>query len=186
MKYSSFKEVVGSSLHTWRDITDCMRDEMNREIRKEIMKELNKPLPPTKDLEIEQILQEELRKYEHDKAEFEANPLNWTNNKRRRFRLPTLRGSFNKNRKTKFHSFKPTPRIFFALEAAIEEILPQRLEYNFKQFVDVKDINFGEPYISINPDTIADLNNRKMDNYDTKEAFRTILSRLKNSKEDLL
>lgn len=185
MNNDLFKEIVESSLHPWRDITDCMRDEMNREIRKEIVKALNKPSSP-KDLEIEQILKEELKKYEHDKAEFEANPLNWSNNKRRRLGLPTLRSSLNKNRKTKFHSFKPTPRIFFALEETIEELLPQRLEDNFAQFADVRDINLGEPYVSINPDAIADLDNRKMNNYDTKEAFRTILSRLKNSKEDLL
>lgn len=143
MKYRSFKEIVETSLHPWRDITDCMRDEMNREIRKEIMKELNKPLSP-KDLEIEQILQEELKKYEHDKAEFEANPLNWSNNKRKMQGMPTLRGLSNKNRVTKFHSFRPTPRVFFAIEDVIEELLPQKFNEHFNQFVDIKNITFGD------------------------------------------
>lgn len=136
------KEITEVSTHPWRDYTDCVRDKLNRKIRKEIEKELNKP-PSPRDLEIKQIIEEEKRKWESDKVEFEANPLHWSNNKRRRFGMPTLRGSINKNRTTKFHSFKPTPRVFFAIEDIIEELLPQKLDEHLNQFVDVKSINVG-------------------------------------------
>ena len=138
-----FKEIAEVSTHPWRDYTDCIRDKLNRKIRKEIEKELNKP-PSPRDLEIKQILEEEKRKWESDKAEFEANPVHWSNNKRRRFGMSTLRGSLNKNRITKFHSFKPTPRVFFAIEDIIEELLSQKIDENFNQFVDVKNMSFGD------------------------------------------
>ena len=35
----------------------------------------------------------EKRKWEFDKAEFEANPMHWSNNKRKRFGMPTLRNT---------------------------------------------------------------------------------------------
>lgn len=139
------KEIAEVSAHPWRDYTDCIKDKLDRKIRKEIEKELNK-LPSPRDLEIEikQIIEEEKRKWESDKAEFEANPLHWSNNKRRRSGLPTLRGSMNKNRTTKFHSFKPTPRVFLAIEDIIEELLPYKFDEYLNQLVDVKNINVGD------------------------------------------
>ncbi len=129
-----------------RNDTDCDRDELNKNIRKKLEKELNKP-PSPRELEIRQILKEEKEKWESDKIEFEANPLHWSNNKRRRNGLPVLRGSVNRSRATKFHSFKPTPRAFFYIEDLMDEILPQKLDGFFNQFVEIKDMSLGDSNI---------------------------------------
>lgn len=142
MKKDSLKEIIEMSIHPLRDYTDCIKYECNKKIREEIEKELNRP-PSPRQLEISHILEEEKRKWEFDKAEFEANPMHWSNNKRKRFGMPTLRGPINKNRATKFRSFKPTPRVFFMIEDIIDETLPQHLNKHFNQFVDVKNINCG-------------------------------------------
>lgn len=131
------------SPHPWRDFCDCAYDELNRNIRSAIEKELNKP-PTPRDEEIEDIIAQEKAKWEADKIEFESNPIHWSNNKRRRNGLPTLRGRLNKNRTTKFHSFHPTSRVFFAIEDMLDEILPSKINEHFNQFVDVKNIALGE------------------------------------------
>lgn len=97
------------------------------------------------DLEIRQILEEEKRQYEKDKAVFEANPLHWSNNKRRRNGLAPIRGKCNKNRVTRFHSFKSTPRFFFLIEDIIDEVIGERFNDGyFEQFVEVKNVPYGD------------------------------------------
>ena len=143
-----FEEIIKSvaktnSVHPWRDIVDCSYDQLNNRIRTQIEKKLNIP-PTSRDEEIEDIITQERIKWESDKAEFESNPIHWSNNKRRRNGLQTLRGKTNKNRITKFYSFKPTPRVFFAIEDMLDELLPKKLDEHFAQFVDVKDISVGD------------------------------------------
>lgn len=51
---------------------------------------------------------EELEEYNRKKKEFYDNPIHWTNNKRRRYGLPVLRGEVNKNRSKRYSSNPPT------------------------------------------------------------------------------
>lgn len=137
------KVLTGES--TVDKITNETRNEINTQIRKEFNNILSST-PTPRDLEIEKILEDEKRKYELDKAEFEANPLHWSNNKRRWHGLSVLRGKSNKNRQTKFRSFRPTPRAFFAIEHIIDEIIRNNLKDDefFNQFVDIKNLSLGD------------------------------------------
>lgn len=143
-----FEEIMkavakSNSVHPWRDIVDCTYDQFNNSIRAGIEKELNKP-PTPRDEEIRNIIAQEKAKWELDKIEFESNPIHWSNNKRRRNGLQTLRGRANKNRAVKFHNFKPTPRVFFVIEDVIDEILGDKFDEHFENFVDVKDLAIGD------------------------------------------
>lgn len=139
---------IKQTSHPVRDMTDLVYDDFNRYIRKEIEKVINPILDEkqqAREQEIKDIINEEKIKWEKDKAEFESNPIHWTNNKRKMKGLPVLRGKANKHRVTKFRSFKPTPRVFFTIEDVIDEMISDNLatsEY-FNKFVDVRDMWLG-------------------------------------------
>lgn len=137
------KILTGES--TVDEITNEFCNEINTQIRKELNNILSST-PTPRDLEIKKILEDEKRKYELDKAEFESNPLHWSNNKRRWRGLPVLRGKSNKNRQTKFRSFRPTPRMFFAIEDIIDETIENKFKDGefFNQFVDIKNLSLGD------------------------------------------
>ena len=92
--------------------------------------------------EIEEIARKEKEDYEKKKKDFYDNPLHWDNNKRKRHYLPVLRGSTNKNRSKRYHSFHPTAHICCLIEDVIDEVLTDNMKNNefFGQFVDVKNI----------------------------------------------
>lgn len=96
--------------------------------------------------EIEVILRQEKEEYETKKKEFYENPIHWSNNKRRMHGLPVLRGMANKYRSKKFHSFKPTPRVFFLMEDIVEEMICNSWKDDefFDKFVDIKNIDIGD------------------------------------------
>lgn len=83
---------------------------------------------------------EEIRQIEE---EFKANPLNWSNNKRRRRGLKPLRkgNSFSKRKWIKIRS---ELKLFELIEETIDEALGDYIasaEY-FNRFADIKDIPF--------------------------------------------
>ena len=124
------------------------REEINNRIRNTFENILNYK-PTGKELarqkEIDEIARKEKEDYEQKKAAFYNNPLHWSNNKRRRYGLPTLRGRVNKCRSKRYPSFRPTARFFCLIEDVIEETLTDKFKSNefFNKFVDYKDMNFG-------------------------------------------
>ena len=125
------------------------REEVNERLRNSFNSILNRK-PTGKELarrkEIEEIVRKEKEDYEKKKADFYNNPLHWDNNKRKRHHLPVLRGSTNKNRSKRYHSFHPTAHICCLIEDVIDEVLTDNMKNNefFGQFVDVKNIGVGD------------------------------------------
>lgn len=117
----------------------------NEEIREQFIEVMHRE-PTARDLEIQELARKEFEEYKIKRAKFYADPLHWTNNKRRRFGLNALRGKVNKYRQKNFHSFQ-SPVIFYYLEDLIAEILPKKLDENFGKFVDVKDLVTGDTNI---------------------------------------
>ena len=121
------------------------REEINERLRNSFNSILNYK-PTGKELarrkEIEEIARKEKEDYEKKKKDFYDNPLHWDNNKRKRHHLPVLRGSTNKNRSKRYHSFHPTAHICCLIEDVIDEVLTDNMKNNefFGQFVDVKNI----------------------------------------------
>ena len=125
------------------------REEVNERLRNSFNSILNHK-PTGKELvrrkEIEEIARKEKEYYEKKKKDFYDNHLHWDNNKRRRQHLSVLRGSINKNRSKRYHSFHPTAHICCLIEDVIDDVLTDNLKNNefFNQFVDVKDLNIGD------------------------------------------
>lgn len=124
------------------------REEINKTLRDSFNNILNYK-PTGKELvrqkEIDEIVRKEKEDYEQKRTEFYNNPLHWNNNKRRRYGLPVLRGRVNKCRSKRYPSFRPTARLFCAIEDIIEETLTDKFKSNefFNNFVDYKDMNLG-------------------------------------------
>ena len=126
---------------------------MDRELTKEIIRNYfnnilnSKPTEKelTRQKEIDEIARQEKEEYEKKNAEFYANPLHWSNNKRRRHNLPVLRGKLNKCRAKRYPSFRPTARFFCLLEDVMDRVLTDKFKSNefFGKFVDLKDLNMG-------------------------------------------
>ena len=127
------------------DVCDAFESDINECIREEFKQILNAE-PTPRDSEIKEIIRKEKVQYEIKKKEFYDDPLHWTNNKRRRHGLNTLRGKTNKYRSKKYPSFKPTPTVFFLLEDIIEESLCETLlkDNFFEKFVDFNNIDIGD------------------------------------------
>lgn len=98
--------------------------------------------------EFQELLNTEVQRYNLDKSIFEHNPQNWTNNKRRYHGFHTIRGKQNKDRKTTFRKFTPTPtpKIFYIMEDIIDTTICEKLKdsQNFEQFVDIKNCSLGD------------------------------------------
>lgn len=125
------------------------REEVNEILRDSFDKILNyKPTGKelTRQKEIDRIARQEKEEYEKKRAEFYANPLHWSNNKRRRHGLPVLRGRINKYRSKRYPSFHPTARLMCIIEDTIDEVLTDGFKNNkfFEKFVDIKDMVLGD------------------------------------------
>ena len=124
------------------------REEINEALRKSFNDILNHK-PTGKELirqkEIEEIARKEKEDYEKKRVAFYNNPLHWSNNKRRRYHLPVLRGNINKHRSKCYPSFCPTARFFCLIEDIIDSVLTDSMKNSefFGQFVGVKDICAG-------------------------------------------
>lgn len=125
------------------------REEINKTLRNSFNDILNDK-PTGKELarkkQIDEIARKEKEDYEQRKSEFYNNPIHWSNNKRRRYGLPTLRGRVNKCRSKRYPSFRPTARFFCLIEDVIEETLTDKFKSNefFNKFVDYKDLALGD------------------------------------------
>lgn len=122
----------------------------NEELKQDMSNIIDKSnlLYKQKEKEIKKVLEIEKLDYEEKKRKFYSNPLNWTNNKRRMKGLPPLRGKKYKNRRTKYPAYRPTPKIFFLIEEAIDDILCDNFKNNtdyFNNFVSIKDMRYGTP-----------------------------------------
>lgn len=132
-------------LSAFDKIAPAFKKEINEAIKKEL-NQITNAESAQRHKEIEVILRQEKEEYETKKREFYENPIHWSNNKRRMHGLPVLRGINNKYRSKKFHSFKPTPRVFFLMEDIVEEMICNSWKDDefFDKFVDIKNIDIGD------------------------------------------
>ena len=101
---------------------------------------------------LEQIFNEELERYKRERKIFYSKPINWSNNKRKRYGLPVLRGVINRNREKKYRRFHPIdqfPILFHTLEESIDNILQNQYDHFFDSFVDFKDVNLGDKNVFV-------------------------------------
>lgn len=110
----------------------------------ELLSKSNEELKTSREKELDKLVRKEKEEYEQKKIEFYRNPLHWSNNKRRRYGLQTLRGITNKNRLKHYPTFHPTARLFGIIEDIIEETLQNKFENGelFNKFVEVKNFSF--------------------------------------------
>lgn len=125
------------------------REEVNEILRDSFDKILNcKPTGKelTRQKEIDRIARQEKEEYEKKRVEFYANPLHWSNNKRRRCGLHVLRGRINKYRSKRYPSFHPTARLMCIIEDTIDEVLTDGFKNNkfFEKFVDYRNMALGD------------------------------------------
>ena len=125
------------------------RTELNDKIRENV-KEIMKPRPKTeREKELDRLAKEEKEEYERNKNAFYNNPIHWSNNKRRRYGLPVLRGDINKYRSKIYPVFHPSVKFFGLLDDITTEILENKFEngeFNdfFNSFVEAKDLAVGD------------------------------------------
>ena len=88
--------------------------------------------------------EEQMKIHEEVERAFYANPLHWSNGKRRMHGLCPLRGKLNKYRKTEF-KLRFSPYIMQALEEIID--LKMKEDWRYQGFATIEDIDFGKkPY----------------------------------------
>lgn len=112
----------------------------------ENVKEIMKPYPKTeREKELDRLAKEEKEDYERNKNAFYADPIHWSNNKRRRHGLFVLRGDVNKYRSKLYPAFRPTVKFFDLLDDIVAETLENNFKNNeyFNSFVEEKDIAIG-------------------------------------------
>ena len=76
---------------------------------------------------IKKQLKAEKDEYEAKREAFYADPINWTNNKRRMAGLPTLRGAAHRHRKTTYPPFKISPQLYLDIMYFVESEIKDRL-----------------------------------------------------------
>ena len=117
-------------------MSDSEKVEVNDNVRKQFDNIIHGNPP--------KLAREELGEYRRKKKAFYNNPIHWNNNKRRRHRLPVLRGSVNKCRLKEYPGFHPSVRFFGMMENLFDEILITTMEDNLNSFVEVKDLAVGD------------------------------------------
>ena len=130
-------------------MSDSEKVEANDKIRENV-KEIMKPYPKTeREKELDRLAKEEKEEYERNKNAFYADPIHWSNNKRRRHGLSVLRGSVNKYRSKTYPAFRPTVKFFGLLDDIVAETIENNFNNNeyFNSFVEVKDLPVGDAKI---------------------------------------
>lgn len=89
---------------------------------------------------INKQLKEEKDAYEAKKKAFYADPINWTNNKRKMMGLPTLRGAAHRHRKTTYPPFKLSPQLYLNIMFFVESEIKDKLETWKKEYMEMWDI----------------------------------------------
>ena len=78
--------------------------------------------------------------YEVKKKAFYADPMNWTNNRRKMAGLPTLRGAAHRHRQTVYPPFKLSSQLYLDIEFFIESEIKDKIEAWKKEYIAVWDI----------------------------------------------
>lgn len=78
--------------------------------------------------------------YEAKKKAFYADPMNWTNNRRKMAGLPTLRGVAHHHRQTIYPPFKLSSQLYLDIEFFIESEIKDKIEAWKKEYIAVWDI----------------------------------------------
>lgn len=126
-------------------MSDSEKEKINDNVRKQFDNIIHGNPPKTeREKEIDKLAREELEEYRRKKKAFCDNPIHWNNNKRRRHRLPVLRGSINKCRLKEYPGFHSSVRFFGMMEDLFDEILITIMEDNLNSFVEVKDLAVGD------------------------------------------
>ena len=140
------KNIFLEAAMNYNKMNNSERAKANDKIRENV-KEIMKPHPKTeREKELDRLAKKEKEEYERNKNTFYADPIHWSNNKRRRYGLSVLRGSVNKYRSKKYSAFYPSVK-FFGL---LDDIITEKLEDNFKNneyfnsFVEEKDLAVGD------------------------------------------
>ena len=119
---------------------DIKRKEINESLSQDFLKELEEVKPS---IEFTRKYEEAVNKLQKEKEEFYANPLHWSNNKRRRYGLQTLRGRVNKTRKKVFNYYDPY--LFIVMEEIVDSKIKNEWSNEFfNQFVETKHIARGD------------------------------------------
>lgn len=96
--------------------------------------------------QFKELAQKDCEEYKKRRKSFYANPVHWSNNKRRGHGLPTLRGNANKCRSKVFHSYYISPETFNLMEDILCDAICCGIagESYFDKFVTTKDLNVGD------------------------------------------
>ena len=128
-------------------MSDSEKAEVNDNIRKQFDNIIHgKPPKTEREKELDRLAKEEKEEYERNKNAFYADPIHWSNNKRRRHGLSVLRGDINKYRSKIYPVFHPSVKFFSRLDDIITEILEDNFKNNeyFNSFVEEKDLAVGD------------------------------------------
>ncbi len=140
------KNIFLKAAMNYNKMSNSEKTKANDKIRENV-KEIMKPYPKTeREKELDRLAKEEKEEYERNKNAFYADPIHWSNNKRRRHGLSVLRGDVNKYRSKTYPTFRPTVKFFGLLDDVVAETLENNFKNNeyFNSFVEVKDIAVGD------------------------------------------
>lgn len=136
------ESILLNAAQNFDKVSDLEMQTANDNIRKQFDNIIHgKPLKTEREKEFDKLAREELEEYRRKKKAFYDNPIHWNNNKRRRYGLPVLRGSVNKNRLKEYPGFHPSVRFFGIMEDLFDEILITTMEDNLNSFVEVKAVD---------------------------------------------
>lgn len=139
------KNIFLEAAMNYNKMSDLEKVKANDKIQENV-KEIMKPYPKTeREKELDRLAKEEKEDYERNKNAFYADPIHWSNNKRRRHGLFVLRGDVNKYRSKLYPAFRPTVKFFDLLDDIVAETLENNFKNNeyFNSFVEEKDIAIG-------------------------------------------
>lgn len=139
------KNIFLEAAMNYNKMSNSEKTKANDKIRENV-KEIMKPRPKTElEKELDRLAKEEKEEYERNKNAFYADPIHWSNNKRRRHGLSVLRGDVNKYHSKLYPAFRPTVKFFDLLDDIVAETLENNFKNNeyFNSFVEEKDIAIG-------------------------------------------
>lgn len=139
------KNIFLEAAMNYNKMSNSEKAKANNKIRKNV-KEIMKSRPKIeREKELDRLAKEEKEEYERNKNAFYADPIHWSNNKRRRYGLSVLRGDVNKYRSKLYPEFRPTVKFFDLLDDIVAETLENNFKNNeyFNSFVEKKDIAIG-------------------------------------------
>lgn len=141
------KNTLSDVAQNFDKMSDSEKAEVNDNVRKQFDNIIHgKPPKTEREKELDRLAKEEKEEYERNKNAFYADPIHWSNNKRRRHGLSVLRGDINKYRSKIYPVFHPSVKFFSRLDDIITEILEDNFKNNeyFNSFVEEKDLAVGD------------------------------------------